>query len=290
MSKVFSEGGSARLLARGCAALILLCSSASLMAARSITLPHEEHFDNDTYTGDILWVEDGNGTTDRGATHTWEPLGGWSGGAAKFTPPTTYQGYAGLGQFTGMNTPQLNVRFLIYHGSTWLERAANNKVIIMNRIMPDGSAGDRPMIISHQYDNNEFVSYGACDGTVCNYQGGGYWPDGTDDFRIGNPPNNREEEWICVEFEGRATDGVISLYITTQDGVLNGLYTQQTMAQPGGTFRYIDILGGYMDYGNPDENTYFKIDELKVDDSYIGCPDGFVTGTRPKSPTSLIAQ
>ncbi|MCW9014604.1 MAG: hypothetical protein OQL06_12545 [Gammaproteobacteria bacterium] len=291
MSKFFTMNEFIKLCLRVCVSSFLVLFAVSVTAGRIVnSLPHEEKFDADNYS-DIVWAEGF-----KGATHTWVPNGGWNGnGAAKFTPPVSDQGYSGLGQFNNLNgttgVNQLNVRFLIYHGDTWQEGASNSKVLIVNRFFDDGSQGDRPMIISHQYNTiGDWVSYGACDGTVCNYQGGGWWPDGTDEFRLGNDPLHREEEWISVELESNAATGLINLYIYTQDGELSGLYTQQTMARPGGLFKYLDILGGYMDPATSaaDANTYFMIDELKIDSQYIGPPPGFTVVS--KAPTSLIAQ
>lgn len=103
-------------------------------------LSHVVTFDADDYQ-DLLW-------TTQGATHTWVP-NGWKGGAAKFTPCLTDEGYSGLGQFIlGLSSipPQLNVRFFIYHGRTWRELGPGNKLVIMNR---SGNPG-RPMIITHR--------------------------------------------------------------------------------------------------------------------------------------------
>lgn len=251
------------------------------------SLPLEEKFDSNDYEGDLVW-------TTNGAHEEWVPNGGWRGtGAAKFYPPTV-EGVSGLGQFVeinnGQGVEQLNVRFLIYHGRDWDRVTAYNKVVIMNRI--DDYA--RPMIISRNH--NGWRTYGSCDNTVCNYEGGDFWPDGTDSFRIGDRPENREEEWISVELEANMMTGKIKVYVYTQDGDLAGLYTETTMkerprSQPDlpavigpGTplMHYIDMIGGY--FNDPPttphytSDTYFMIDELKVDDSYIGPPEGFVDG------------
>jgi hypothetical protein len=116
-----------------------------------------------------------------------------------------------------------------------------------------------------------------------------YWPDGTDELRIGDAPHNREEEWISVEVEVFANEGIINLYVYTADGELSGLYTSQTMANPGSSFRYMDILGGYMGRAvQADPDNYFMIDSLVVDDSYIGPPEGFVDGDTSASNVYLL--
>lgn len=260
-------------------ALIFILLPLSSSAERRVSsFPFSEDFDANNYQ-DLVWVTNG-------ARHEWLANGGWSGGgAAKFYPITIDQGYNGLGQFTGMNTEQLNTRFLIKHGPRFNSPGlTHTKVILFNR---DGYR-ERPMIGGRVYDDGTYRTWGACDNTVCNYEGGGLWPDGTDSFKIGAEPYGRSNEWVSVEFEANSRTGVIRLYITTEDGLLNGLYTQQTMAGPGGAFNYIDILGGYFNTASaahPDN--YFIIDKLVIDNHYIGPPEGFIAGTPPSPPTIL---
>lgn len=73
-------------------------------------------------------------------------------------------------------------------------------------------------------DGETRETMGACDGTVCRYEGGDYWLDDTDRLKIGSPPVGREQEWISVEFEANTRTGMIRLYVDTQDGDLSGLY------------------------------------------------------------------
>jgi hypothetical protein len=267
----------------GVLVLCLAFSSTAVAYIRISSFPYEQNFDDSSYDTNndntLVWVT-------QGATHTWLESGGWRGsGAAKFTPPSNNEGYSGLGQihFPSGGTNQINVRFMVYYGATWREHAANNKLAIINR--EEGSGG-RAMFISRQFENSlgYWETIGACDGTVCNYQGGDYWPDGTDEYRIGDQPNNREEEWISIELEAFANEGRINIYIHTADGVLSGLYTSQTMARPGSAWMYIDILGGYMGRAyQVHQDNYFIIDNLVIDDSYIGPPQGFV-GAAPSPP------
>ena len=57
------------------------------------------------------------------------------------------------------------------------------------------------------------------------------------------------------------------------------LYIERPMdsSGPGGVWSYVDIIGGYMNHGavQQDPENYFMIDELKIDDHYIGPPAGF---------------
>src|SRR5690349_18198425 len=243
-------------------AAVSVGATTAAFAARTLrSLPHEEHFDTNAYASDIVW-------TVQGGTHAYMPNSGWKGGAAKFTPPTTGEGVSGLGQFMlGLSSvpEQLNVRFLVYYGSTWNQYSNGNKLVIMNR---DGNRG-RPMIISRAVGSGDtrWETWGACDGTVCRYEGGDYWPDGTDTLRIGNSPIGREHQWISVEFEANTRTGMIRMYVDSEDGRLNGLYIERPMDDTGtgGVWSYIDTVGGYMAQTvRADPENYFMIDELKI--------------------------
>ena len=260
-------------------------------AAKNITLPYEQKFDTNAYTSQEVWISEG-------ATHTWQSGGCWSGGCAKFTPPYgPNQGYSGLGQYTNLSGTQLNVRFLLLHGPTFREYAppgTANKLVVLNR-----GTLLRPMLIYRTYSDsswtsNPYMTIGPCDGTTCKYYGGDFWPDGTDTYRIGNAPDHRELEWVSIEIEANAITGIIKLYIYTQDGELAGLYQTQTMT-PGETWSYVDIIGGFWNSGGvQNADNYFMIDELKISNSYIGPPAGFLAGgggdtTNPSIPANLTA-
>ena len=260
-------------------------------AAKNITLPYEQKFDTNAYTSQEVWISEG-------ATHTWQSGGCWSGGCAKFTPPYgPNQGYSGLGQYNNLSGTQLNVRFLLLHGPTFREYAppgTANKLVVLNR-----GTLLRPMLIYRTYSDsswtsNPYMTIGPCDGTTCKYYGGDFWPDGTDTYRIGNAPDHRELEWVSIEIEANAITGIIKLYIYTQDGELAGLYQTQTMT-PGETWSYVDIIGGFWNSGGvQNADNYFMIDELKISNSYIGPPAGFIAGgggdtTNPSIPANLTA-
>lgn len=271
-------------------ALLAVLASPPVSAERILSsLPFRESFESNNYS-DLLWLS-------TGATQTWMPTSGWSGGgAAKFTAPSV-EGYAGLGQFLLSGIPvsqrpeQLNVRWLLYQGTTWREFGPGGKLLIMNR---EGNQG-RPMIIFRDWttpDGQTWETIGACDGTVCKYKGGDYWPDGTDTLRMGNRPLAREAEWISIELEANTRTGIIRLYIDTQDGQLSGLYVEQPMVDtgPGGVWSYVDIIGGYMAPNDrADPNNYFMIDELVIDSRRIGPPAGFSNAAaRPAAPALLV--
>lgn len=245
---------------------------------------YEEKFDSSDYINDIVRVTGG-------ATHTWLPTAGWRGGAAKFTAPLNDDSYCGIGNLllSGISPSanQVNVRFLVYHGSTWQEYAANNKVFILDGI---DARAQRPMIISRDtgLPGEEYVAYGACAGTICNYKGGGLRPDNSDTFRIGNRPLAREEEWISVEVESNVAENYIKVFLHTQDGIISGEYVRQYLfdGTPSNTgWSRLDMIGGYLHASvQADPNNYFMLDEVKLSDSYIGPPAGFLSDPPPKAP------
>ncbi|MET0535819.1 MAG: hypothetical protein ABW171_16505 [Steroidobacter sp.] len=288
-SNVLQRWGRAFVLACMFAGGMSIATTAS--AARTVrSLPFTENFNSNNYS-DLVWIT-------QGATHTWMSSAGFNGsGAAKFTGPNA-EGYAALGQFIfGLtSTPaQLNARFLIWHGRLWHELGAGGKLVIFNR---SGNRG-RPMVIATDFTSGNWESWGACDGTVCRFEGGDYWPNGQERLKLGNQTlggGRRSNEWISVEFDANTSSGMIRLYIDTQDGQMSGLYIERPMddSGPGGTWSMIDIIGGYMNWGNvrADPENYFMIDELVIDDSRIGPPAGFRSGTtvRPNPPSSLTVQ
>jgi hypothetical protein len=253
----------------------------------SVSVPntrYEQKFEVDNYQ-DILRVYTGNDPSNTmGCVHQWVSNDGWQGsGAAKFYPPTEGQAYCGFGQFLDFNngngTEQINVRFLIYHGSEYYQRPKENKLLILNR----GELRQRPMIGENWYEdgswNSIFRAYAPCDNTTCVFDGGQSWPESNERFTIGPKPEHRSEEWVSVELEANVTTGIIRLYIDTQDGALSGLYKEMTFQEsPLGEplFTFIDMIGGYFNFGSPSNPDNYQIfDELVIDDSYIGPPAGF---------------
>ena len=239
-------------------------------------------FASDAYDSDLslVWLT-------QGATHEYHEDRGWNGGgAARFTPPSPVQGSTGLGQFhlqTGTPPTHLSMRWLMKAGPTMGEHAFGNKTIIFVQTVNDANHM-RPMIITrpNPAQPSSFVP-APCDGTVCQYLvapgSDPWWPDGSDTFWIGD--GGYEDQWVSWEFEADLSEGWIRLYLTTTDGVFNDtLYVQNDFigeSQTGGTFDYIDILGGYFaDDIVTDSGNWFEIDDIVIHDQHIGPPEGFV--------------
>lgn len=227
---------------------------------------------------EVVWASEG-------ATHSYAPGAGWNGGgAAHFTPPYLNEGYSGLGQFhfaPGLSTAHLSMRWLMKVGPTMGELGYGNKTLIFVR-NPNDDQHHRPMIITRDDPAHPgaFVP-GACDGTVCQYKVGPnsepFFPDGSDTFWLS--PSGYAEQWVSWEFEVDADAGWIRLYVTTQDGLFNDtLYVDNAMvdSMTGGTFEYIDILGGYFAAATEGPGNWFELDEIVIHDQHIGPPPGFV--------------
>lgn len=261
--------------------VIFLCSPA--WAARSITLPFALNFDTYDYS-DLVWLS-------ATATHTHITSGCYSGGCAKFTPPTVdSDNVASLGQFTGLNiSTQLNIRFLVYFGTTWATTVASGSEGYGDKLLIVlASGGRRPMIVLYRYNPStpHYMAPGACDDADgCNYECGGtpdcYWPDGDDAFTIhdGIGLSDFAGQWVSMELQINVPAQTIGLYIYTRNGEISGLYKQVSRSTTS-NLTGIDLLGGYYNqyHTGIDSNTYMLFDELRIQTSYIGPPAGFVGG------------
>lgn len=254
----------------------------SALAERAIDLPFVEHFDQNDYS-DVIWVTGG-------ATHSWQSTGGWSGGAARFTRPTTGNSYSGLGSFVGLandNAQQINIRVLVRHGTNYLSDFAGAKFMIVVRD-PNDSDHQRPMLYDGMMNDGtrDVLSYAPALGTYCQWDNddyGGCWMSDHETFKA--YPGHYLDDWVSIELEFIPATGYANLYITTRDNAFHGLYLTKipmegcaySTPQTGGGLDYVDIIGGYFNNPTPaGANRYFEFDELQVDDHYIGPPPGFV--------------
>lgn len=295
---------------------LLLAVVAPASYARNITLPHTESFNTLSSISDITWITRG-GPVPRpeDGTVTWEATGGWRGGGGiKITAPGgTYQGYSGLGSFDGFASPnRLNVRFLLYFGSSFQRQVQYDKLIVILRDERGIDLGTlRPMI----HDNERIV-----DGQLHRFwrptRGvgeGGTPPPDTNEFTLNG--TNNVNQWVCFEYEVDLNAERFNLYINTTDGRHRGLSSSVSLAgefaevadRNGGVGRpptdfpitQLQILGGFWGYGDGsdsgipgsqrDANAYMKLDELVISNQFIGCPAGFLDNPPPAAPTNLRA-
>lgn len=245
------------------------------------SFPVDVSMDSRSYVDDYLlpW-------TAVNAQHSFLPTGGWNGcGAARFVPPSTGEGMAGLGQVLGIrdvtSTSFLAIRYCIKAGPTFAEHSHGAKPIILFRADPSGSSdihdfGSRPMVISRPDPQGRGIVYGLCDGTVCTYVGGDYWPDGSDTFWL-----SASSGWACLEFDFDLANDQMRMYVSTQDGRFDDtLYLtatfRDTNSGPGGIFTGIDTVGGYFAAAQADPGNYYDIDDLALHTAHIGPPAAFV--------------
>lgn len=267
--------------------VVSIACVAAAEAGISISLPYEQSFTAATSLDGLRW-------TTQGGTVTHIETGGWRGGAIRITPTTLNEGYSGLGNFFGFGDQQrINVRYLANFGSSFTARAQFEKTIIVHR----RNDATRPMIISSANTSNGVIRrfWNPCLGIVCEAPQPGnrfYQP-----FTVSNT-GERTNEWVSFEFETDLNSGFVNLYIHTQDGTVSGLYARYNMrnqeTNPLASLIYeIQGLGFY--WGPPgeasqrpqDSNTYVLIDELKIDNRYIGPPIGFLEDPPPAAPANV---
>lgn len=125
-----------------------------------------------------------------------------------------------------------------------------------------------------------------------------FYTDAYGDWRDHSPQYSKIEmatrlgQWVCVEYEMDHENDTAKAYAWTQDGTLNGLQIV-TVNTEGLDTDEVTIIGGYYNriHTNQDSNTYMLIDELEIDDDYIGPPVGFLNDAfdsiSPASPSGL---
>jgi len=261
----------------------------------NVNLPYSEDFDDDSYEIDdeLVNIEAGGIPGWNGQTHTYMPSGGWSGGAAHFTPPIVRNApslngqYAGISGITFPAEPVIHVRFLVRWSSNWEENAwfpqdgygTQDKMVILTT-----QGGSRGMTVFEKCRSapctdtgQNYYTWGACEDNSCIYEGDPtrYSPRGNDAFKSSDYP----EEWVSVELMV-SSDDYTEVYIHTQDGNLSGHYLNATNLDPNQiTGNIIGLEGaGWFFNGFFTNGTWFEIDELAIDTQYIGPPVGFVGG------------
>lgn len=279
---------------------LLIAFSPNLAAAeRAIQVPFSETFNQNNYP-DLVWLAEGNG-----ATFTHLNSGCWSGGCAKFTPPTSVTNsgvngaMAGLGHFTGLDVSRLNIRLLIKIGPSYFSTARNSGGGIGNKFIDVHSSnwtrlgilGLHPYHTVDDPPDTRYYTFGTMTvpSTAYYYTSqGGNRSDAT--FHIADGSNDYGGQWVAVEYEINNSTDTTKCYIWTQDGQFNGEYISAPSAIPANA-SYFYIGGYYNNIHLADPNSYMIIDELVVDDDFIGPPAEFGTGdpdiTAPTAPVDL---
>jgi hypothetical protein len=225
----------------------------------------------------------------KGAAVRYEDSQCWRGGCAKFVPSNESNSYAALGGFNlPSDTRRVHLRYLVFYGPDYVaDLNRRHKHIIIHR----GSdvSGDRGMVYAWKTSpDREDLSLGACDNTDCTYEDGKTRPDLDVSFLVGE----HLLEWVCVEAVFDTNNHTVQVYITTQDGAFNNyLLAERSIHSITSSQDYwtrISVLGAYMDFGThinpPLPGMYWMLDEVAMSTSYIGPPDGFVTGYDDPQP------
>jgi len=260
--------------------------------SRNINLPFNESLDTNNYS-DIATYYSSDGSTFEHRTS-----GCWSGGCARFTPPTTQTTVqsrrAGLGNFDFGEQSTIYVRFLMRMSSNFEEDVMNRGYGMQDKhIIFDPAGGSRGMSILEACTNRfcralgkDYYTPGACEDNSCTYEGDtepADRPCGDDAFQS----EDYEEEWWCFEIMYDTNANITRIYVTTQDGALSGLYMERSginIDVPRG----VQGIGWYFN-GYYSGSAWFELDEIAIDDEYIGPPDGFLNSSieQPGPPQNL---
>lgn len=231
-----------------------------------------------------------------GSTHTYEATGAWDGGpCAKFTPPTTADGRAGLqihldndGTFA---IHQLNIRWEASFGSTYETNfsTANDdvKYVIVHTAatLGGGEPFERPMInwLHQATQSDGRFALAVAAGTVKQFNPNPppdeFGPDGSEEFYIGPTETTFNSKrvvgpstWLTFEVQvvaqstGAYPDGLIRVVVTDRDGtVLTDLDIPWDYDAAWNTLpryiREIQTIGGWYNqaYDSVDANTWHRI-------------------------------
>jgi len=273
---------------------ILLVLSSTTAFCREIELPWSATLDTEGDYSDIVWYQPLDGSAFEHRT-----TGCWSGGCGRWTPPSSETTTGDMGRRAGIynlsladNTTTFHIRWLFRHSANWEEEVESRGYGTQDKwliVLTTAGTNNRFMSIYEQCRSAancipagaDYFSPGVCgttDDNGCYYVDnlGTNQPQAGDDYRS----ENYEEEWVCFEYAVDLTAQTSTLYIWTQDEVYNGVYIGPiSTTHIGGAAYAIEGLGHYFNGYYPSEDgVWFEIDEIAIDDEYIGPPSGFVGG------------
>jgi hypothetical protein len=275
------------------ATALVICAvfmtTAPSMASRNISLPYEMKFDSgDNWTSDLAWKGTGGSCSDTRCSITHQSALGWNGGAAKIIPPQNAccDGINGcmcaLGSFTGFSTTRLNIRALYKLGPTYYSSYRNAGGGLYNKFIDVHGGDTRFGILGLVGEGTSYCRWGILANEGC------YLYNSNPVCHNNNPPafkydgTEHSGEWISVEYEIDSVKDTTTIYITESDGTFTTWKHTNTTT---GNMNRIEIGGFYNPIFISDPGTYLLIDELKISNTYIGPPDGFVG--KPSAPTDL---
>jgi len=292
--------------------LLIMLFAVSANARDISSLPHTEDFEDasgDTSEyADALSIDTDSSPSARDAEAVHLEGGGWDGGdAVRFLIAANPDSSQGLGiNVSGASTSVIHVRYIIRIPSSMLnhlDSVQEPKLNIFNKV--GGGANERliawwsqcnespkeyPLMVSGKGNAN--VSPADCDGSaeigvqmsntgsptifdyVCNrYGNNGMAAFGWEDH-VG--------EWVSIEMSAdlrsTADDDSMIVWVTTQDGTFDETIV---LRPPCGMYDKDDSVFALLEigmYGGGTPLSYYDMDEVVVNDTYIGPPAGFIGG------------
>lgn len=248
--------------------------------------------------------------TDCGATHTWLADGGWSGGAAKITPCTSYGNTCGIQSGFSASDPAY-MRFLYRAGPRFYDTPIGDKLLMFSRTT--GNDGHRYIgTLQESSARQGGPAHHLLMGRNINFCTD---PGVHSGFFLEDAGTN---QWVAIEVMVDVANNAIRIWVTTEDGQFNEKLVMESSAQHpdgwvwntrlnppayssgqcgrsdwgSGSWDWF-LLGGFWDGAhNADSQKYVLFDEIVVADQYIGPPPGFVTGggngTTPPPPPGNV--
>lgn len=274
--------------------VLLLVPSASL-AFDVPSLPYINNFTTDQDLTDVYgWPAAGHSIV-----FTRETSGGYGDNGSCIKGLLSDHGsddQSGLGAIfwgnedVGNDEVQINVGYMLWVGPALT--SATDDTHHKSMLLWGGTEGGgyvRPMLSYREYFS-EYQTLGPCAdaGGNCTFYGDSPDnPNGTDTYHM----DDYAGEWVYIEFETIAATHN-RLYVYTQDGVISGEYSTTTDATANAAIlatHGIDLLWGYWEgVSGATADSYLKLDDLKISTSFIGPPDGFVSGD-VDSPLSTMS-
>jgi hypothetical protein len=220
----------------------------------------------------------------------------YSGGCMKVVPPKGVcagngnGGIGGVGNLSYTAANEVHFRFLIKFGSTFNSMSSGGVIKFLLADFPDrdGILGLIECTSGTCPESNYMCfgpsaadgNYAFCDPDTCR----GWVEDCPENARI---TAARHPGWIAVEYYVNNSANEVGIYMWSQNGLLNGYnYHVHSSVPYNNSGFYISYYNGY---GTADANNYYLLDSLKVADSYIGPPAGFVGGADTTAPAVTIS-
>lgn len=224
----------------------------------------------------------------------------YSGGCARFDVRPGYRNEGDTGIIINhQNGQRINVGYMIYFGRDWVltMRGSSHKHVLVYDDISNGGRNIRPMVAEQSVtDNNNNYVYRTFN--ICNNAAGICADEFNYHFPAVGPNTNHSfkfedylEQWLYVEVEIEI-GGINKLYIWNRNGTLRHRigFCDGGMTREGFDCRNINVPEQPLDYtrilayfgnrpNNPiTEHSYVLIDNIRVNNTFMGPPAGFIQG------------